>query len=97
MVPITEEERNSPLYKYYIRDMVAPDPSRYEEVKEPMDPALEMCIRDSCHAVFKIPVKARLWAVIFCKIVEELLRRRGEPEFLGHAGKAVPDFEYFLF
>ena len=23
MVPITEEERNSPLYKYYIRDMVA--------------------------------------------------------------------------
>ena len=50
-----------------------------------------------CHAVFKIPVKARLWAVIFCKIVEELLRRRGEPEFLGHAGKAVPDFEYLLF
>lgn len=42
MVPITEEERNSPLYKYYIRDMVAPDPSRYEEVKEPMDPALAL-------------------------------------------------------
>ena len=43
MVPITEEERNSPLYKYYIRDMVAPDPSRYEEVK--------MCIRDSSPVV----------------------------------------------
>ena len=38
MVPITEEERNSALYKYFIRDMVAPDPKRYEEVQEPMDP-----------------------------------------------------------
>lgn len=37
MVPITEEERNSPLYKYYIRPMTPPAPSRYEEVQEPMD------------------------------------------------------------
>ena len=38
MVPITEEERNSPLYKYYIRPMVEADPAKYAAVKEPMDP-----------------------------------------------------------
>ncbi|MBE6914874.1 MAG: FAD-dependent oxidoreductase [Ruminococcaceae bacterium] len=37
-VPITEAERNSPLYKYYARDMVAPDPMRYAEVSAPVDP-----------------------------------------------------------
>lgn len=37
MVPITEEERHSPLYKYYDREMTAPPQSRYDEVQEPMD------------------------------------------------------------
>ena len=37
MVPITEADKLSPLYKYYERDMVAPDPKRYADVEEPMD------------------------------------------------------------
>ncbi len=37
MVPITDAERNSPLFKYYERPMVAPAQSRYDEVEEPMD------------------------------------------------------------
>ena len=46
MVPITEEEKNSALYKYYIREMAAPDPKRYEEVQEPMDPACALAPED---------------------------------------------------
>jgi len=42
MVPVTEKEMQSPLYKYFLRDMVAPDPARYEAVQEPMDPALAL-------------------------------------------------------
>ena len=37
MVPITEEERNGPLYKYFMRDMVEPDPAKYAQTQEPVD------------------------------------------------------------
>lgn len=46
LVPITEEEKNSPLYKYYERDMVEPAPGRYEEVAEPMNPANALFAED---------------------------------------------------
>lgn len=39
MVPVTDREKLSPLYPYYLREMTAPAPSRYAEVQEPMDPA----------------------------------------------------------
>ena len=39
MVPITEAERNSALYKYFELPMVEADPAKYASVKEPMDPA----------------------------------------------------------
>lgn len=42
LVPLTEEEKKSPLYKYFERDMVEPDPKRYAEVAEPMDPSLAL-------------------------------------------------------
>ena len=36
-VPVTEEEKQSPLYhKYFLRDMVAPDPKRFEEGDKPL-------------------------------------------------------------
>ena len=28
LVPITEEERNGPLYKYFAREMAEPDPKK---------------------------------------------------------------------
>ena len=37
MVPITEEEKNGPLYKYFIRDMVEPDPAKYAQTQDPVD------------------------------------------------------------
>jgi hypothetical protein len=37
MVPITEEERNGPLYKYFMRDMVEPDPAKYAQTQDPVD------------------------------------------------------------
>jgi hypothetical protein len=38
MVPITEEEKRGPLYKYFIRDMVeSPDPSKYAQTQDPLD------------------------------------------------------------
>lgn len=46
MVPITPEEKASPLYRYFARDMVAPDPSRYTAVEQPMDPALMLAAPD---------------------------------------------------
>jgi hypothetical protein len=46
MVPITEEERNSPLYKYYIRKMTEPAPSRYDEVQEPIDPMSALPVQE---------------------------------------------------
>ena len=35
-VPITEQEKKSPLYKYFERDMVAPEPARFIEGDQPM-------------------------------------------------------------
>lgn len=35
-VHISEEEKKSPLYPYFLRDMVAPDPKRYEDGDKPM-------------------------------------------------------------
>ena len=37
MVPITEEEKKGPLYKYFIRDMVEPDPAKYAQTQDPVD------------------------------------------------------------
>ena len=37
MVPITDEERNGPLYKYFMRDMVEPDPAKYAQTQDPVD------------------------------------------------------------
>ncbi len=38
-VPVTEQEKKSPLYKYFEMDMVAPDPARYEEMEtKPLSP-----------------------------------------------------------
>lgn len=37
MVPITDQERNGPLYKYFARDMVEPDPAKYAAVQDPVD------------------------------------------------------------
>ncbi len=40
MVPITEEEKNGPLYKYFIRKMAEPDPVKYAQSQNPVDPEL---------------------------------------------------------
>ena len=40
MVPITEQDKLSPLYKYYERPMVEPEPGAYESVQEPVAPEL---------------------------------------------------------
>lgn len=40
MVPITEQEKNSPLYKYYERDMVPAPAEKYAMAEEPADPSL---------------------------------------------------------
>ena len=46
-VPVTEEEKQSPLYeKYFLRDMVAPDQSRYDEVEFPVDPDTALIAED---------------------------------------------------
>ncbi len=37
LVPITEEERNGPLYKYFAREMAEPNPKKYELTQEPVD------------------------------------------------------------
>lgn len=46
MVPITPEEKNSPLYKYYEREMTAPAQSRYDEVEQPVDGSLALMPQD---------------------------------------------------
>jgi hypothetical protein len=37
MVPITEDEKKGSLYKYFIRDMVEPDPSKYAQTRDAID------------------------------------------------------------
>ena len=46
MVPVTPEEMKSPLYKYFIRDMVAPAQSRYDEVEAPVEPSLALAAQE---------------------------------------------------
>ena len=38
-VPITEEQKSSPLYKYYVLPMAEADPAKYADVACPADPA----------------------------------------------------------
>ena len=38
-VPVTEEEKAGPLYKYFVRDMAEADPALYAAVASPADPA----------------------------------------------------------
>ena len=38
-VPVTEEEKAGPLYKYFVREMVEADPATYAAVQIPADPA----------------------------------------------------------
>ena len=43
--PVTPQEMQSPEYKYYLRDMTAPDPDRYLQIdREPLDPANALTI-----------------------------------------------------
>ena len=42
LVPITEEEKQGPLYKYFTMDMVQADPRRYAVLAEPVDPELAL-------------------------------------------------------
>lgn len=37
-VPITEEDKKSPLYKYYLREMADAPAEKYAQVQAPMDP-----------------------------------------------------------
>ena len=39
LVPITEEERQSPLFKYYDRPMTKADPEKYKKAAQMLDPA----------------------------------------------------------
>lgn len=39
MVPITDEEKASPLYKYFTRPMVDAPAEKYAKAEQPMDPA----------------------------------------------------------
>lgn len=39
LVPITEEEKKSPLFKYYQQEMAQADPAKYAQAAEPVDPA----------------------------------------------------------
>ena len=38
--PLTEEQKASPLYKYWTRPLTQADPKKYEACQEPMDPAI---------------------------------------------------------
>lgn len=37
-VPVTEAEKNSPLYKYFLMDMATPPAENYEKAEMPLDP-----------------------------------------------------------
>ena len=41
-VPVTEEEKKSPLYKYYTMEMAKADPAKYAEAVEPKDGSLAL-------------------------------------------------------
>jgi len=46
VVPITEEEKNGPLYKYFIRPLVEPAPEKFNMAEKPSDPALGLPAED---------------------------------------------------
>ena len=46
LVPITEEEKNSPLYKYFTLDMTQADPRRYAAAAKPADGSLGLMPQD---------------------------------------------------
>ncbi len=46
MVPITEEEKKGPLYKYFIRPLTPPNPEKYNMAEKPADPALGLLAED---------------------------------------------------
>ena len=46
MVPITEEEKQGPLYKYFIRPLAEPAPEKYNMAEKPSDPALGLMAED---------------------------------------------------
>ena len=50
----------------------------------------------NCHTILQVPVQLRLGPVIFLEVMEELLRRRGQLQFLGYAGKCLPALEDLL-
>ncbi|MBE6914879.1 MAG: FAD-dependent oxidoreductase [Ruminococcaceae bacterium] len=45
-VPVTEEDKAGPLYKYFQMEMVEADPKRYADVQLPADPSLGMLPHD---------------------------------------------------
>jgi len=42
LVPITEEEKKSPLFKYYEREMTQAAPEKYAQANQPVDPELAL-------------------------------------------------------
>lgn len=46
MVPVTEEEKKSPLYAYYLRDMAPVPEARYAEATAPVDPEKALKFQD---------------------------------------------------
>lgn len=46
LVPITEEDKAGPLYKYYTRPMVAPPAERYNMADKPSDPSMGLLAED---------------------------------------------------
>lgn len=46
LVPITEEEKNGPLYKYYVRPLVPAPQERYNMAELPSDPSMGLLAED---------------------------------------------------
>ena len=46
LVPITEEEKNGPLYKYYVRPMIEAPKERYNMAELPSDPSMGLLAED---------------------------------------------------
>jgi len=46
LVPVTEEEKNGPLYKYYVRPMVEAPQERYNMADKPSDPSMGLLAED---------------------------------------------------
>ena len=46
MVPVTEEEKKGPLYKYFLRPLTPPNPEKYNMAEKPSDPSLGLLAED---------------------------------------------------